>query len=59
MDPEQYGFAARQTFFRMGEVILELIGGDEPTGDGPAMFFGLAYTVTSESPQTYDIILVK
>ena len=45
VDPEQYGFAARQTFFRMGEVILELIGGDEPTGDGPAMFFGLAYTV--------------
>ena len=45
VDPEQYGFAARQTFFRMGEVILELIGADEPTGDGPAMFFGLAYTV--------------
>jgi hypothetical protein len=45
VDPEQYGFAARQTFFRMGEVILELIGGEEPTGDGPAAFFGLAYTV--------------
>jgi hypothetical protein len=29
----------------MGEVILELIGGEEPTGDGPAAFFGLAYTV--------------
>jgi hypothetical protein len=45
VDPGQYGFAARQTFFRMGEVILELIGGEEPTGDGDAGFFGLAYTV--------------
>ena len=45
VDPEQYGFAARQTFFRLGEVILELIGPNEPQGDGPAAFFGLAYTV--------------
>ncbi len=46
VDPEQYGFEARQTFFRLGEVILELIGANEPQGDGPASFFGLAYTVT-------------
>jgi hypothetical protein len=46
VDPEQYGFSARQTFFRLGEVILELIGPNEPQGDGPAAFFGLAYTVT-------------
>jgi hypothetical protein len=46
VDPEQYGFEARQTFFRLGEVILELIGPNEPRGDGPAAFFGLAYTVT-------------
>ena len=46
IDPEQYGFAARQTFFKLAEVVLELIGSDEPTGDGPAGFFGLAYTVT-------------
>jgi hypothetical protein len=45
VDPEQYGFEARQTFFRLGEVILELIGPNEPKGDGPAAFFGLAYTV--------------
>ena len=45
VDPEQYGFEARQTFFRLGEVILELIGPNEPQGDGPAAFFGLAYTV--------------
>jgi hypothetical protein len=46
VDPEQYGFEARQTFFRLGEVVLELIGPNEPQGDGPAAFFGLAYTVT-------------
>jgi len=46
VDPEQYGFEARQTFFRLGEVILELIGPNEPQGDGPAAFFGLAYTVS-------------
>jgi hypothetical protein len=46
VDPEQYGFEARQTFFRLGEVILELIGPNEPQGDGPATFFGLAYTVS-------------
>jgi Glyoxalase/Bleomycin resistance protein/Dioxygenase superfamily len=48
VDAEQYGFAARQTFFRLGEVILELIGADEPmegAADRPAGFFGLAYTV--------------
>jgi hypothetical protein len=46
VDPEHYGFEARQTFFRLGEVILELIGPNEPKGDGPASFFGLAYTVS-------------
>jgi hypothetical protein len=45
VDPEQYGFEARQTFFRLGEVILELIGPNQAQGDGPAAFFGLAYTV--------------
>jgi hypothetical protein len=49
IDAEQYGFEARQTFFRMGEVILELIGPNEPMDDAaerPAGFFGLAYTVS-------------
>lgn len=48
VDSEQYGFEARQTFFRLGEVILELIGPNEPMDDAadrPAGFFGLAYTV--------------
>lgn len=42
---EQYGFEARQVFFKLGAVVLELIGGKEPTGDGPASFFGLAHVV--------------
>lgn len=45
VDAAQYGFPAVQTFFRLGEPILELLGGTEPSGDGPAGFFGLAYTV--------------
>ncbi len=34
-----------QRFFRLGEVILELVGPADPAGDGPATFWGLAYTV--------------
>ena len=35
---------ARQRFFRLGEVILE-VGRGRPAGDGPAAFWGLALTV--------------
>ena len=42
---EQYGFEATQSFFRLGEPILELLGPRSPSGDGPAGFFGLAWTV--------------
>ena len=42
---EQYGFDAAQSFFRVGEPILELLGPLAPSGDGPAGFFGLAWTV--------------
>jgi hypothetical protein len=34
----------RQAFFRLGPVILELVGGVHATGDGPAAFLGLAWT---------------
>ena len=44
-DAETYGAPMRQTFFRLGEVILEVIGPAEPAGDGPAQFFGIALTV--------------
>jgi hypothetical protein len=35
----------RQGFFRAGAVIIEVVGGHEPAGDGPASFFGLALNV--------------
>lgn len=34
-----------QRFFRLGEVILEVVGPALPSGDGPATFWGLAFTV--------------
>ena len=46
MPAEQYGFDGRQSFFRLGDPILELIGPREPDGDGPCRFFGLAWTVS-------------
>jgi hypothetical protein len=39
------GPGREQRFFRLGEVILELVGPTEPAGDGPASFWGLAFTV--------------
>lgn len=42
---DTYGAPMLQTFFRAGEVIVELIGPQEPGGDGPTGFFGLAHTV--------------
>lgn len=43
-ETSSYGAPMRQVFFRMGEVILELVGGTEP-GEGDPGFFGLAITV--------------
>jgi hypothetical protein len=52
---EAVGIAARRTreagrgrlqrFFRVGPTILELVGPVEPRGEGPARFWGLAFTV--------------
>lgn len=39
-----YGSPMLQTFFRVGEPILELIGPKEPMGEQSARFFGLAFT---------------
>ena len=44
-ETDQYGLPMRQTFFRSGEVIIELIAPIDASGDGPAKFFGLAHTV--------------
>jgi hypothetical protein len=42
---DQYGPPYTQTFFRVGRPVLELIGPDEPAGDEPARFYGIAFTV--------------
>ncbi len=44
-DTDTDGAPMRQWFFRLGEVVLELVGPQEPAGNGPARFFGLALTV--------------
>jgi len=41
----QYGVPMQQAFFKLGEVILELVGPTEPQGETPPRFFGLAWTV--------------
>jgi hypothetical protein len=48
LDPRRTREAGRgrlQRFFRLGEVILEVVGPATPAGDGPASFWGLAFTV--------------
>lgn len=42
---ESYGAPMRQLFFRLGEVILELVGQPDAAGEGDPGFFGLAITV--------------
>jgi hypothetical protein len=44
-DSDTYGAPMRQVFFRMGEVILELIGQIDSAGEGAPGFFGIAVTV--------------
>jgi hypothetical protein len=39
-----HGRVMRQSFFKLGDVILEVIGPPEPGGNGPARFLGLAFT---------------
>ncbi len=40
------GRGMQQAFFRLGEVILELVGPAEGVGNGPPSLMGLAYTVS-------------
>lgn len=44
-DTDTYGAPMRQIFFRLGEVILEVVGQPDATGEGAPGFFGLAITV--------------
>jgi hypothetical protein len=42
---EAYGHRMRQAFFKLGSVVLEIAGPPSPMGEGPAGFFGVAFTV--------------
>ncbi|MGE2734875.1 glyoxalase [Mycolicibacterium vaccae] len=44
-DAELGGRPVRQVFFRMGEVILEVVGTPEAVGDGPSTLWGITYVV--------------
>ncbi|MCR1786616.1 hypothetical protein KVF89_29040 [Nocardioides carbamazepini] len=39
------GTPMRQMFFRLGEVILEVVGSPDETGEGPSSLWGITYTV--------------
>jgi catechol 2,3-dioxygenase-like lactoylglutathione lyase family enzyme len=55
-DTDTYGAPMRQAFFRLGEVILEVIGGPEPDpAGGRARFYGLALTV-ADLAATKDLL---
>jgi hypothetical protein len=41
-----YGAPMQQAFFKLADVILEVVGPKEPSGDGPIRFYGLAWTVS-------------
>jgi hypothetical protein len=44
-DTELGGSPIRQIFFRLGEVILEVVGSPEVTGEGPSSLWGVTFTV--------------
>jgi hypothetical protein len=44
-DAELGGRAIRQIFFRFGDVVLEVVGSPEATGEGPSTLWGITYVV--------------
>ncbi len=44
-ETDTYGAPMRQVFYRLGEVILEVVGAPGTSGEGDPGFFGLAVTV--------------
>jgi hypothetical protein len=44
-DAQLGGQPIRQIFFRAGEVIIEVVGPPETTGEGPATLWGITYVV--------------
>ncbi|MGE2833753.1 glyoxalase [Mycobacterium sp. SMC-4] len=45
-DTELGGRSIRQLFYRLGEVVLEVVGEPESAGDGPSTLWGITYVVT-------------
>jgi hypothetical protein len=45
-DGQLGGRPVRQIFFRFGEVIVEVVGAPEATGEAPSTLWGLTYVVT-------------
>jgi hypothetical protein len=46
-DGELGGRAIRQIFFRLGEVIVEVVGSPDATSDGPSTLWGITYVVAN------------
>jgi hypothetical protein len=44
-DAELGGRSMRQIFFRVGEVILEVVGAPDTVGEGPSILWGITYVV--------------
>jgi hypothetical protein len=44
-DGQLNGRSIRQIFFRAGEVIIEVVGSPETTGEGPSTLWGITYVV--------------
>jgi hypothetical protein len=44
-DGQLCGRSIRQIFFRAGEVIIEVVGSPETTGEGPSTLWGITYVV--------------
>ncbi len=49
------GSEVRQTFFWLGDVILELVGPEAIGGEGPALFWGLAF-ISENIDKTVDYL---
>ena len=43
---EGFGQPIRQIFFRLGEVIVEVVGSPEAVSEGPSTLWGITYVVS-------------
>jgi hypothetical protein len=52
-ETDTYGAPMRQGFYRVGPTILEVVGPALPSGDGPARFWGLAFSADLDAAASY------